>query len=50
MKLEPGTKFEVMHLDGRTDFVPFLGMKKRRGLLKGTRKNSDIMREDRNRL
>ena len=50
MKLEPGTKFEVIHLDGRIKFVPIQGMKKMRGLLTGKLKNSDIEREDRDRL
>lgn len=34
--LRPGEKFQVMHYDGRIEFIPVRKMKQSRGFLKGT--------------
>lgn len=33
--LRPGEKFQVMHYDGRIEFIPVKKMKQSRGFLKG---------------
>ncbi len=50
LKLEPGMKFEVFSMDGSIQFIPVMDIKKMRGFLKGKLKDSNIVRDQEDRI
>jgi len=48
LALHPGEKFQVIHYEGRIEFIPIRNMKKMRGFLKGM--DSKVERDEDDRI